>query len=78
MSTLLVTVVAIIAMRALKTWLAQRKRTKVTIDEKTGWPSDCKNVQDLIDKHKPKGMGNLEFLAKIGILPEAGLGQDSA
>jgi hypothetical protein len=35
--------------------------TKKPIDAGTGWPSDCKNLQEVIDKYKPKGMGNLEF-----------------
>jgi hypothetical protein len=32
-----------------------------------GWPPDCRNAQEVIDKYKPEGMGNLEFLASIGM-----------
>jgi hypothetical protein len=36
----------------------------------SGWPPDCKNVQDILDHYKPENMSNFEFLAEIGFFDE--------
>jgi hypothetical protein len=36
----------------------------------SGWPPDCKNVQDILDHYKPENMSTFEFLAEVGFFDE--------
>jgi hypothetical protein len=58
---------------ALYVWHARSQRAKredeqwKALTQERPRPSDCRNVQEVIDKYKPEGMGTLEFLASIGL-----------
>jgi|HubBroStandDraft_5_1064220.scaffolds.fasta_scaffold46519_3 hypothetical protein len=51
---------------------AMPSKTEKSNGEKveSGWPPDCKNVQDILDHYKPEDMSNFEFLAEIGFFDE--------
>jgi len=66
------TLIFVIALAAY-VWHARNERAKreeeqwKALTQERPRPPECKNVQEVIDRYKPEGMGTLEFLAIIGL-----------